>query len=133
MEKLAESLRDTSFDAIVSSDLKRALDSALILARKLNTEVRPSPLQRERDWGDFTGRFVPDLDGLPLPENVEDMDNMLKRAKTFLEWIKTNYPGKTVLAVGHGIINQAILSTCSGTPATHIPVMANAECQVLRL
>ena len=133
MEELAMSLSDTHFDAIVSSDLKRAHDSALILNQKQNTNVRLTDLLRERDWGDFTGRFIPDLDGLPLPQNVEGMDSMLRRAKMFLEWIKANYPTGTVLAVGHGIINKAILAANSGKSASDIPDMTNAEYQVLEL
>ena len=133
MEGLAASLSGTHFDAIVSSDLRRAHDSALILARKLNMNVRTTVLLRERDWGDFTGRFIPDLEGLPLPDNVEDMDHMMSRATKFLEWIKANYPGKTVLAVGHGIINKAIMAVHSGKPPHDILDMSNAEYQILKL
>lgn len=132
MEELAASLSDTHFDAIVSSDLQRAYDSALILARKLNMGVRTTPLLRERDWGDFTGRYIPNLKGLPLPENVEKMDNLLTRAKMFLEWIKTNYPSQTVLAVGHGIINKAIQAVLCGKLTREIPKMSNAEYRVLQ-
>ena len=133
MEGLAATLSDTHFDAIVSSDLQRAYDSALILAHKRNMSIRTTPLLRERDWGGFTGRFIPDLKGLPLPENVEKMDDLLNRAKMFLEWIKTNYPDQTVLAVGHGIINKAIQAVYYGKLTREIPKMSNAEYRVLNL
>lgn len=133
IEELAVSLSDIHFDAIVSSDLRRANDSALILGRHLDLPVLTTPLLRERDWGDFTGRFIPGLKGLPLPDNVEDMDALLNRAKSFLEWIKTNYSGKTVLAVGHGFINKAIQSVHYGKLTRKIPKLANAEYKVLYL
>ena len=37
---------------------------------------------------------------------VETMDEMLKRARAFLYWVKEHYPDQTVLAVGHGIIKN---------------------------
>ena len=70
IEELATSLSDVHFDAIVSSDLKRASDSAQILAHRFDLPIQETLLLRERAWGDFTGRYIPDLKGLPMPENV---------------------------------------------------------------
>ena len=133
MEDLAVSLSEIHIDAIISSDLQRAYDSAQIIGRKLNRPVQITPKLRERDWGDFTGRFIPDLKGLPLPDNVEKMDDLLNRAKSFLEWVKTNYQGKTILAVGHGIINKAIQAVYYGKLTREIPKMSNAEYRILYL
>lgn len=82
---------------------------------------------RERDWGDFTGRHIPDLKGLPLPENVEKMDDLLIRAKNFMDWVKVHYPNMVVLAAGHGIINKAIQAVHYGKRTREIPKMQNAE------
>lgn len=133
MEELAVSLSEIHFDAIISSDLQRAYDSAQIIGRKLNRPVQISPKLRERDWGDFTGRFIPDLKGLPLPDNVEKMEDLLNRAKSILEWTKTNYQGKTILAVGHGIINKAIQAVYYGKLTREIPKMSNAEYRIIYL
>ena len=51
IEKLAVSLSEIHFDAIVSSDQQRAYDSAIILAHKLNMKIQTTTLLRERDWG----------------------------------------------------------------------------------
>lgn len=48
IEELATSLSDVHFDAIVSSDLKRAFDSAQILARRFVLQVQKTQLLRER-------------------------------------------------------------------------------------
>lgn len=133
IETLAASLSGTHFDAIVSSDLQRSYCSAQIIASRFNLPVHSTPLLRERDWGDFTGRYIPDLKDVPMPENVEKMDDLLDRALSFLEWIKTNYPGQTVLAVGHGIVNKAIQAVHYGKLMRQIPKMTNAECRVLKL
>lgn len=131
IEEVAISLMNIHFDAIISSDLLRAYDSGMIFAKKLNFHVTITPLLRERDWGDFTGRHIPDLKGLPLPENVEKMDDLLSRAKKFLDWVKAHYPNMVVLAVGHGIINKAIQAVHYGKRTREIPKMQNAEYRIL--
>ena len=133
IEELAEALRDVHFDAVVSSDLQRSYDSAMIIAARRTMDVVTTPLLRERDWGDFTGRYILDLKGLPMPDNVETMDEMLKRARAFLDWVKERYPDQTVLAVGHGIINKAIQAVHYGLLTREIPKMSNAEYRILQL
>ena len=133
MEELAKSLSGIHFDAIISSDLRRAYDSAQILANYWKMPVKTTTLLRERNWGDFTGRFIPDLKGLPMPDNVEKMDDLLIRTKMFLNWIKTNYPNQIILAVGHGIINKAIQAVHYGKLTREIPKMSNAEYRILKL
>ena len=133
MEELAKDLASTHFDAIISSDLRRANDSAQILANYWKMTVKTTTLLRERDWGDFASRFIPDLKGLPMPDNVEKMDDLLERAKQFLNWIKANYSNQTVLAVGHGIINKAIQAVHYGKLTREISKMSNAEYRILQL
>lgn len=133
MEELAVSLSEIHFDSIISSDLQRAYDSAQILSHQWKQPVQTTPLLRERDWGDFTGRFIPDLKGLPLPDNVEEMEDLLNRAKFFLEWAKTNHQDNTILAVGHGIINKAIQAVHYGKLTREIPKMSNAEFRIIYL
>ena len=98
IEELSSSLSGIRFDAIVSSDLQRAYDSAQILGHRQNLSVQTTPLLRERDWGDFTGRYIPDLKGLPMPKNVEKMEALLQRAKSFLDWTKMTFPKKYRMA-----------------------------------
>jgi len=133
IEELGITLSGIHFDALVSSDLKRSYDSAQILSRCFQLPVQTTALLRERDWGDFTGRYIPDLKGLPMPDNVETLDALLERARQFLEWIKANYPEQTVLAVGHGIINKAIQAVHYGKLMRETPKMVNAEYRILYL
>ena len=68
-EALAEQMAGLPLDAIVASDLKRAVDTAAATARRRGMEVLTTPLLRERDWGGFTGRYIPDLKDEKWPES----------------------------------------------------------------
>lgn len=132
-EVVAKEMADKKIDAFVSSDLKRAIDTCHIIALPHKASVVTTPLLRERDWGSFTGRYIPDLKGEPWADDIETMDDLKARAARFIEFIRRNYPGKTVLAVGHGIINKAIQSVYYDKPTNKIVPMKNAEVRVLEL
>lgn len=132
-EALAQQLAQRPIDAFVSSDLKRAIDTCSIIALPHNAEVLTTPLLRERDWGSFTGCFIPDLKDVPWPDDIETMEAMKQRASLFLDFIHTHYAGQTVLAVGHGIINKAIQSVFYDKPTNQIVPMKNAEVRCLEL
>lgn len=131
--ELCQQLAAEHFDAIVSSDLHRAVQTAAIIAEPHGLDVVQTPLLRERDWGDFTGRFIPDLKGLPFPDNVESLEQLLARAGHFLNYIRQNYPGQRVLAVGHGITNKAIQAVLAGKQMREVERMKNAEVRVLSI
>ena len=133
VRQLADTLADVHFDAIIASDLQRAIDSAGIIAAPRAMEVVTTPLLRERDWGDFTGRFIPELRDLPFPENTETLDHLKARAAEFIQWVAREYPGQTVLAMGHGIINKAIQAVYYGKTMREVTKMDNAEYRVLKL
>ena len=130
---LAEQMGGTEIDAFVSSDLKRAYDTCVIIAEPHGKEVVTTPLLRERDWGDFTGKFIPDLKDKPWPPNVESMAMLRQRSADFLTFIRNRFPDQTVLAVGHGIINKVIQSVFYDKPVQEVPRMANAEVRTLLL
>lgn len=132
-EELAHRFAGEPIDAFLASDLKRSIDTCRIIAQPHRQTVVATPLLRERDWGDFTGRFIPHLQGLPFPENVESLDALLSRAEQFLDFVRHNYEGLTVLAVGHGIINKAVQAAFYRKKMSEIQRMANAEVRTLLL
>ena len=132
-QELSEEWKDREIDVIVSSDLKRAVDTAAIVAAPHGLEVVKTPLLRERDWGDFTGRYIPDLKNEPFPDNVESLENLLFRAGEFITYVRETFPGKKVLAVGHGIINKAIQAVYYHKSMREIQKMSNAEVRELLL
>ncbi len=132
-EELAQQMRDEQIDVFVSSDLKRSIDTCRIIAQSHGLPVVQTPLLRERDWGGFTGRFIPDLKDETWPDDIESITDLRTRAKAFLDFICEQYPGKTVLAVGHGIINKAIQAVHLGKEMREIPRMTNAEVREVKL
>lgn len=131
--QLRDELAVRQIDAIVASDLKRAVDTAIILAEPHGLEVETTELLRERDWGSFTGRYIPSLKGEVWPDDIESLDDLLARAGRFLDYIKKRYAGKTVLAVGHGIINKAIQAVYYGKQMRDVERMTNCEVRSLEL
>lgn len=128
---VAERLAAEPVDAIVASDLRRAIQTAEIIAKPHGLPVVTTPLLRERDWGGFTGRFIPDLKGEVWPDDIESEEALLARARTFLIYITATYPGKRVVAVGHGIFNKAILAVYAQCPMREVQRMMNAEMRIL--
>lgn len=131
--RLAESLRSEPIDVFVSSDLKRSVDTCRMVAEAHGKGVVTTPLLRERDWGSFTGRYIPSLKGETWPDDIESLEALKHRARRFMQYITDNYPGLTVLAVGHGIINKAIQAVYYDKPMNEIPRMENAEVRRLEL
>jgi probable phosphoglycerate mutase len=132
-KELCLQLADKHFDVIVSSDLNRAIQTAKIVTGLNDKDIKTTPLLRERDWGGFTGRYIPDLKGEKWPDDIESLDVLLNRANDFLNFIQDRFPNKQVLAVGHGIINKAIQAVYYGKQMSDIPRMSNCEIRILTL
>ena len=136
-EDLAERLKDEPIDVFVSSDLQRSIHTCKLIAAPHGKAVTTTPLLRERDWGSFTGKYIPNLANLNdpslWPDDIESLDVLKARAKEFLTWLKEEYPEKKVLAVGHGIINKAIQSVYFDKPMNELKPMGNAEVRMLEL
>ena len=125
-EALRDTLRDISLDAVVSSDLKRCVDTARIAV----------VLLREIDWGSWTGLAIKEVDLRHFPADVETEAMLYERAGRFVDYLKERYDGKQVLAVGHGLINRAIQAHIQGVTLEHlrsVPKMNNAELRRFKL
>lgn len=129
--QVAERLATEEIDAVVASDLRRAIQTAEYIAEPHHLPVVTTPLLRERDWGSFTGRFIPDLRGEVWPDDIETEEAMMQRAHDFLKKMTATYEGKRVVAVGHGIINKAILAVYASCSMKEVQRMMNAEVRVL--
>lgn len=129
--QVAERLSTEAIDAVVASDLHRAIQTAEIIANPHRLPVTTTPLLRERDWGSFTGRHIPELKDEIWPDNIESEETLLQRAHDFLQKMTATYPGKRVVAVGHGIINKAILAVHASCSMKEVQRMMNAEVRIL--
>ena len=133
-EEVRDKMAGEKIDAFVSSDLNRSIETCEIIAEPHHQKVVQTALLRERDWGSFTGKYIPDLqDVKEWPDDIESLERLKSRAQNFMTLLKVTYPDQTVLAVGHGIINKAIQSVYFKKPMNEIQPMGNAETRILIL
>ena len=95
--------RGDKFDAVITSDLKRAVESSNIAFPDYD-KIIDSRL-RECNYGDLDGEhkslviYEEHIDeAFPNGESLKDVE---KRIREFVSWLKVNYDGKTVAIVAH--------------------------------
>ena len=135
-EKLAEKLVNEPLEAVVCSDLARSYDTACAVAHLHRIEPQVTPLLREMDWGIYTGETLEDVDWYHLPLGVESVEELYLRAGCFIDFLRVTFPGKRLLAVGHGAFNRAILAYLNGKhplDMIEMPIMQNTAIERLEL
>lgn len=115
--ELKSMLAPLSFDKIVSSDLKRAYDTAEIASQGRGQTIVQESRLRSRDWGDLTGRATTLLymTNPQLFACVETNEAIEARVFDFLEeFVATHPEAKNVLVVCHGSIMRITMSRLLG-------------------
>lgn len=125
---LAASLRGTAVEAIYSSPLERAWETARAIAEELELEEQLSPALEEIDFGEWTGRAFEELDGVPAwrrfnvfrsGTRIPGGEHMLEaqaRAVSEIDRLRLRHAGGTVVVVSHGDILRAIVAWYIGLP-----------------
>ncbi len=117
-KKLALRLKNEKIDAIYSSDLARAADTAKEIAKfHPSTPVKFTKELRERNWGEFQGKNRKDIfwakkgdiKNYTEPKNGEKPKDLFKRAKKFLKYLFNKHKKGTILLMGHGGINKSLI------------------------
>lgn len=129
-ELLADRLKNQPLDVIVCSDLARSLHTAETVAKRREMQPVVTPLLREMDWGIYTGETLEEVDWYHLPQGVESVEDLYLRAGEFIGFLKVEFSGKKILAVGHGAFNRAIQTYLqAGKPydMVEMPIMGNTE------
>jgi len=132
---LVAELADEELEAVYSSDLLRAQETARIAAEARGLNVTALPELRERHFGSWEGltdeeiheRFPEEVaDGvLGDGESRDELDRRILRA---LSRIADEHPDATVLVVSHGGPLRSVLRHCGIARVDRI-----ANCHVLRL
>jgi broad specificity phosphatase PhoE len=99
-QQLAEALGAEKLDAIYSSDLARARETAEIVAERLGLSVVLDPDLREKDWGTWEG--LTSTERLHIELVGEPVEAHQKRMLGALERIAARHPHGRVLVVTHG-------------------------------
>ena len=119
-----------NFDAVYSSDLMRARDTAGMLAARHGLDIRILPPLRERHFGIFQGltaaegkvrqpeahaRYLardPDYDF----DTGESMHNLAKRVEAAVQEMTKHHAGHTIAAVTHGGVLDILYRISTGKP-----------------
>ena len=116
-KKLAIRLKDENIDVIYSSDLERSVNTAKEIAKyHPNSKIFYVNELRERNVGDFEGKKVNEVDWNNPPKNIEKPEDMRKRAQKILDLAYKKYSDKNVLFVGHGGINNVLITIIMNRP-----------------
>ena len=133
-EELREKLRDVHFDSIITSDLKRAVDTTQIISEPHGGKFVLEPLLRERDFGVHTGGPYIKISHA-LDPSAETMEQLSQRAADFLNGLSQSCSkdAGTVLAVSHGLFLRVLQAVYHGVGVRDIEKMDNAEFRILEL
>jgi broad specificity phosphatase PhoE len=139
-EELAAQVAGGGVSVVYASDLRRARDTATVVATRLGLELRLREDLREIDVGEFQGlthaeirERWPDVDRRVAEHGVgwvegESLEEMRARVVGALAAIAREHPGEVVLVVGHGATIRALLATADGLDiVTHRQVIGPAR------
>lgn len=137
---LAEQLKEVKLDAIISSPLKRAYQTAEFINKHHNTAIKIDSAWRERQaetyidinsWNDLF-----DFDkNIPI-ENGESLKEFFERVYLAIDTLKNEYADKTVLVVSHGGVQHALYAYANKLPLSgniRISPMKNCEHRIYKL
>jgi broad specificity phosphatase PhoE len=134
-EALADELADERLDAVYSSDLARAYETARLVAARHGLPVVLVPELREKDFGTWEGltdeeirlRF-PDAAPGRVWGDAETYEAMSARVLGALQRIASEHPDGRVLVVAHGGPVRSVLIHCESAREGRI-----ANCDVVRV
>jgi probable phosphoglycerate mutase len=126
-DTLAEQLAEDGVAAVHSSDLRRARETAEIVARRLGLEVIEHAALREIDVGSWSGLTVDEVrvrfpDGFArwqageIGHDGETRQELETRVVAAVEAIARDHDGGTVLVVTHGGVIRALRRHAGGDP-----------------
>ncbi len=118
------------FNAIYSSDLARARETAQALAQREDHEVRPLPQLRERHYGIFQGltaaegaerhpRAYAHYAARDLDydfETGESLRAFAQRVADAIDWLVRHHSGQTIAAVCHSGVLDVVYRRATGRP-----------------
>ncbi|MNH50388.1 2,3-bisphosphoglycerate-dependent phosphoglycerate mutase [compost metagenome] len=119
------------FDAVYSSPLSRALETAQIVSEAINLpEPVVLPELIERDFGVMTGQKANDIEKLCAPdiiktdtityflnpEGAETFEDLVARGHQVLETVRSRHIGGKVLLVCHGDLGKMVYAAATEKP-----------------
>lgn len=137
---LAEELKNVHFDAIISSPLKRAYQTAEIVNKYHHLPIKVDPSWREREIGEYTDpetwMKLFDFDQEFSLEHSEGLKDFFARIHGAMDELKQKYADKTVLVVSHGGVQHVLYAHDDELPLkgnVRISPMKNCEYHIYEL
>lgn len=139
-KNLAVELKDIKFDAIISSPLNRARQTAEFINENHHLPIQFDTAWRERDlesyltldiWNDAF-----DFDKNVQLANSESLAEFFERVYIALDSLKQDYEGKTVLVVSHGGVQSCVYAYANKLPLSgnmRASPMKNCEYRIFDL
>ncbi|MFA6226916.1 MAG: histidine phosphatase family protein [Candidatus Paceibacterota bacterium] len=138
IQELIKNININDFDVIFTSPLKRARETAEIIAAKIKIPIIEKKEISERDFGSMSGKSWEEMDSAIKEVNVnfkmtdleqkynyrpyggESVEDVKERVLRFIEELKSQYSDKKVLIIAHGgimkIMNLLLLRNIINTP-----------------
>ena len=136
------------FDVCYCSPLSRARETASILLENRNVPIITDSRLLEMCFGEFEGtkdcflhpewaiyRFFKDTENYVAEKGAESLEELFSRTGDFLNTVvkKDLEDGKDVLIVGHGAMNNSIISRVRGIPVKDFWTIAIPNCELIEL
>lgn len=127
-QSLAETLKDVSFDLVVSSPLKRAKDTAILVGGIDPGKIKFDHRLKELNFGDWEGRHYQEIQETSSeewklwladwknasPPGGESFSDLYRRVCDCIKSLLEDYKGKIILVVAHHGCLRIILSVLLG-------------------
>ena len=135
-EELAKQLKDTHFDIIITSPLKRAFRTAEVINKYHQLPIQTEEKLRERhaniyiDIGTWHDLF--DFDKNIQLQDGESLHDFFDRIHDYFDDLKHKYPDKNILIVSHGGVSHALYAYANKLPRAgnmRLSPMKNCECR----
>lgn len=122
-----ERLAGVHFDAVYSSPLRRAMDTAQLVSGWPGEKICPDERLTEIAFGPYEGKdphtlgpafacFFTDPEAYRPPQGAESLQSALERTGDFLAFAAEKHPGQTLLVAGHGAALHAMLTAALANP-----------------
>lgn len=142
-QQAQQRLAGLSFDAVYTSPLQRAAQTAHIVTADFPLSPVPDERLLEIGFGIWEGLDVASLgaaiqpffdtpDAYCPPEGGETLDALLVRAKDFLADIRQRHAGQRVLAVSHSAFMHSLLLAQDDRPLSTFWTPRFGNCAILR-
>ena len=139
---LSDRFKNMSFDAIYSSPLERALQTATVIAESMNLDVQTCDAANEIDFGEWTGKTFDELSRdkrwrhfnnrrsvtmIPGGESFLDVQNRIVKE---LESLALQHGEEHVAIISHADVIRAAVAYFSAIPIDLIDRFAISPCSV---